>query len=281
MSVLIDHWPLALIGLALALAIGSFCSVVVDRLPWVLDEPNQHGELVDTRPWAEVLGGRSRCPHCAAPVRPVDNLPILSYLLLRGRCRNCGEGYGAFHLLVELSVPLLALWTVWAVGWNVRLLPFVVIIPALVMVGFVDARHMIVPTRVVWPAFAAILVLSGLAVLWQGELRWLSAAAIGAVAVAGPLAALWFFSPRAMGFGDVRLAVLLGWAAGWVVGGAPVLAPLAMAVLLIFVAALVGVVVGVPLVGLRGRIPFGPSLVAALFLILPVAAPLVRQIGPA
>ena len=75
-------------GILIAFVIGSFTNVIIDRLPLELDEPNEFGELYDTRPWAEVLGGRSRCSSCGEPVRPSDNIPVVSWILLRGRCRG-------------------------------------------------------------------------------------------------------------------------------------------------------------------------------------------------
>ncbi len=84
-------------------AIGSFTCVVIDRLPLALDEPNEFGELWDTRPWREVFGGRSRCSSCGAEVTAADNIPVVSWLVLRGRCRGCGERIPAFHPVVEFA----------------------------------------------------------------------------------------------------------------------------------------------------------------------------------
>jgi len=90
-------------------AIGSFTCVIIDRLPLKLDEPNEYGELWDTRPWRDVLGGHSRCSSCGIPVRAIDNVPVLSWLILRGRCRACRAPISPRYPIVELAAGALAL----------------------------------------------------------------------------------------------------------------------------------------------------------------------------
>lgn len=274
--------PVVLIfGTLLAFAVGSFLCVIIDRLPVELDEPNEYGDSYDTRPWGEVLGGHSRCSSCGEPVRARDNIPVLSWLLLRGRCRGCGERIPAFHPIVELLLPLLFLGAVWSIGWDWRLLPVLGLIPAGVAVSVIDLRTMIVPTRIVWPAFGLVVALSVIASGIESEWAWLLTALVGLAALAGPLFVLWFLLPSGMGFGDVRLAVLLGWTVGFY-GGTEPMAGAILAVAVLFAAAVIGLVVGIVALGARGRkarVPWGPSLFAASMLLVGVAEPYLNAFG--
>ncbi|UDY37959.1 prepilin peptidase [Dermatobacter hominis] len=272
---------LLVFGTVTAFAVGSFLCVVIDRLPLALNEPNEYGDLYDTRPWNEVLGGHSRCDECGEPIRAIDKIPVLSWILLRGRCRGCSERIPAFHPVVELLTPALFLAAVWAIGWDWRLLPVLGLIPAGIAVSVIDIRTMIVPTRVVWPAFGAVVALSVVTAAIEGEWSWLLAAATGLAALAGPLFVLWFFLPSGMGFGDVRLAVLLGWTIGFYAGTRPVAAVL-LAVITLFFAAVIGLVMGIAVMGARGRkakVPFGPALVMAAFLSIALAEPILDSFG--
>lgn len=268
-------------GALFFLFLGSFVCVVIDRLPLALDEPNEYGELWDTRPWPEVLGGRSRCSDCGEGVRPIDNVPVLSWLVLRGRCRSCGAKIPGFHPLVELASPLLYLAMVWAIGWQVTLLPVLWLIPVGLAVAVIDLRTLIVPTRIVWPAFFVAVVLAVVVAGVEGEWAWLLSALVGLVAFAGPLFVLWFALPRSMGFGDVRLATLLGWTLGFYAGTRP-LAGLYLAFVCLAVSSMIGLVVGVVALGARGRkaqVPFGPALVAGTFVCIALAPEILDPFG--
>lgn len=261
------------VGALWYLAIGSFVCVIIDRLPVRLEEENRFGELWDTRPWPEVFGGTSRCSSCGASVRPLQNIPVVSWIVLRGRCRSCGERIPVFHPWVELITPLLFLGAVWAIGINWWLLPALWLIPVGVAVSVIDLRTMIVPTRIVWPAFAVSVVLTAGVAAIEGEWSLLLSALIGVAVLAGPLFVLWFLMPSAMGFGDVRLTVLLGWNLGFYAGTRP-MAPVMLALICLTLSAMIGLVVGVGAMGLRGRkakVPFGPALVAGTFVCIALA----------
>ncbi len=264
---------LVVFGTLVYFAIGSFTCVVIDRLPVELDEENEYGERWDTRPWSEVFGGHSRCSTCGEPVRPYDNIPVVSWLLLRGRCRGCGSRIPGFHPIVELICPLLFLGAVWAIGGTWQLLPVLWLIPVGVAVSAIDLRTLIVPTRIVWPAFFVTVALSVVAAGVEGEWSWLLSAAVGLAVLAGPLFVLWFLIPRGMGFGDVRLSVLLGWSVGFSAGVRPVAAAV-LALACLTVSAVVGIVYGVIGLSARGRdakVPFGPALVVGAFLCIALA----------
>lgn len=262
---------LVVFGAFAFLAIGSFTCVVIDRLPVELDEPNQYGDAYDTRPWREVFGGNSRCSSCGTPVRPVDNIPVVSWLVLRGKCRGCGDRIPGFHPAVELITPLLFLAAVWALGADWRLLPLLWLIPALVAVSVIDLRTFIVPTRIIWPAFFVTVALSVVAALIEGEWRWLLSAVVGLLVLAAPLFVIWFIRPQGMGFGDIRLATVLGWSVGFFSGVRPAAAVM-LAVIAMALSAILGILLGVVVLGARGRkarVPFGPAMVAgALICIL-------------
>lgn len=263
-------------------AIGSFTCVIIDRLPVLLDEPNQYGELWDTRAWADVFGGHSRCSSCGEPVRPVDNIPVLSWLLLKGRCRGCEARIPAFHSLVELASPLLFLGAVWSIGlddW--RLMTALWLIPVGLAILVIDQMTLIVPTRIVWPAFFVTVVLSVIAAGLEGVWAWLVTAAVGLVALAGPLFLIWFINPKGMGFGDVRLVTLLGFAVGFF-GGVRPMAGVIMGLMCLTIAALSGIIIGVLVLGARGRkakVPFGPALIISAWICIALAEPMLEPFG--
>jgi len=225
------------------LIIGSFLNVVIWRVP--------RKESIVKPP--------SHCPACDAKIANRDNVPVISWLLLRGRCRNCGTAISARYPFVELLTAVLfaAVGARFAHSW--ALPAYLVLTGALIALSAIDLEHYILPNRILCPADAAIIPL--LAAASAGEHDW---GAFVRAAIAGAIAFAVFFvihivSPKGMGFGDVRLSFLLGLGLGWlgwgeVAGG-------------LFSGFLYGAVVGVALivVRVRGRkqqIPFGPFLAA-------------------
>lgn len=272
------------------LAIGSFTCVIIDRLPVELDEPNSYGETWDTRPWREVFGGTSRCSSCGEPVRRSDNIPVVSWLLLRGKCRACGDRIPAFHPLVELAVPLVGAAIVVANvsydGWTWALMPYLFVVPVGVAVSVIDWRVFIVPTRIVWPSFFGLVALSAIAALLEGEPSWLLGGLVGIGVLAGPLFVMWWFLAAKMGFGDVRLCVVLGWVVGFAAmaaGGGPMTSVM-LALVVMVVASALGILHGVAYGIAHGmvkwdrkrKVPFGPSVVTATFLALVFVEPFVE-----
>jgi leader peptidase (prepilin peptidase)/N-methyltransferase len=253
--------------------VGSFTNVVIARLPRELAEPNEFDEVWDTHPWREVLGGESHCAGCGRRLGVLDLVPVVSWIALRGKCRSCGARIPAYHPLVEALVPALGVlaWVVMGWGWELGLVLWLV--PVGVAIAAIDFRTLMVPTRLVWPAFAVTVVLSIAAALQRGDWKLLSCAIIGVLVLAGPLAVIWFAMPAGMGFGDVRLAVLAGWTigfqAGGVIGDAAILA---LGTLL--VACVVGIVIGLGLMGARGlraKVPFGPAILISCYTLCLVA----------
>jgi leader peptidase (prepilin peptidase) / N-methyltransferase len=174
-----------------ALAVGSFLNVVASRLPL--------GRSV-SRP-------ASACPHCGAPILPRDNIPLVSYLLLRGRCRDCSAAIGWRYPAVELATAVLVTACVADFGLSLHALAGAIFCAALVAISATDIERRIVPNRIVLPATAVVLALM---LAWRPSVEW-PAAGFGA-ALFLFLAALAY--PRGMGMGDVKLTLLLGVAVG-------------------------------------------------------------------
>ena len=225
---------LAALALVAGLAIGSFLNVVIHRLP--------RGE--------SIVKPRSRCPGCGTQIRSVDNVPVLSWLLLRGRCRTCGEPISARYPLVEALTGLLFAAVVLAEGADRDTWLGLALVTALVPIAFIDLDHRIIPNRIVAPAAVVGLVL--VAVLRTDDLveHLIAMAAAGGAFL---LVALAY--PRGMGMGDVKLAGLLGIYLGRAVGPA------------LLIALFAGSVVGIGIMARRGAaegrktaVPFGPFL---------------------
>jgi leader peptidase (prepilin peptidase)/N-methyltransferase len=174
-----------------ALALGSFLNVVAARLP-------------ERR---SVVRPRSSCPTCSTEIAWYDNVPVLSYLVLRGRCRTCSTRIGLLYPAVELATAGLLAGCVLAFGLSWRAAAAAVFCAALVVVTATDLTHRIVPNLVVIPAAVAVLALMTLA---DPSPEW----AIGAVGASGFLLAAALVYPGGMGMGDVKLALLMGAALG-------------------------------------------------------------------
>jgi len=225
---------------AFGLIIGSFLTVVVERVPAK----------------RSIVLPRSSCPRCGAMIRGRDNVPVISWILLGGRCRSCGERISALYPLTELATA--GLFAGAAAAFD-RLFPAIMVaafLGLLVALSLIDARHRVIPNRVVYPSFLVFggLVLAGAA---AGQGLDLARAGIGLAAFGGGLLVVAVISPRGMGMGDVKLAGLIG-----LVLGSLGLSYVAVAA---FAAVLAGGLGGVATLilagGGRGRmIPFGPYL---------------------
>ena len=215
------------------LAFGSFLNVVAYRLP--------RGESL-VRP-------RSRCPHCGAAVRPRDNVPVLGWLLLRGRCRDCHAPISARYPLVEALTALLCLLVVAVKGLEPEALLGVVLVLLLVPITLIDLEHRIIPnTLTLLGAVSGVALVAALLTDRLPE-HLIAAAAAGGFFLIAAVA-----YPAGMGMGDVKLAAVLGIFLGRAVAPA------------LFAALLAGSLVGVALVARHGAaarkrgIPFGPWL---------------------
>ena len=218
------RFELALMCAVLGLVVGSFLNVVIYRVP--------RGESI-VRPG-------SHCPRCGAAVRMRDNIPVVSWLVLGGRCRHCGAGISPRYILVEvLTAALFAAGAV-RLGYSAALPAALATIAALVALSAIDLEQLTLPKRVVYPSLIIVVVLLAIAAAKDDAWTRLGVAALCAVA--------WFLlffvinlaSPRVLGFGDVRLSPLLGIFLGWF--------GWRFAVVGFFLANLVGAVVGLALI---------------------------------
>jgi leader peptidase (prepilin peptidase) / N-methyltransferase len=222
---------------------GSFFNVVAYRLP--------RGESL-SRP-------RSRCPGCQTPIKPYDNVPIVSWLALRGKCRACGSRISARYPVVEAVTALLCGLVVLAKGLDKDAVLPLALVLLLVPVTLIDLDHRIIPNK---------LMIVG-AVLAPALLLWVDPDALAEHLIAGVAAGGFFLVavlayPRGMGVGDIKLAAVLGLFLGRAVGPA------------VFIALISGTLVGALIMARKGvaegrktAVPFGPFLalggVVALF----------------
>ncbi|MCP4434472.1 MAG: prepilin peptidase [Actinomycetia bacterium] len=272
---------LLVVGCFVFLAIGSFVCVIIDRLPHKLDEPDEFGDVWGSRPWREVIHGKSRCSSCSAVIKAYDNVPVASYVALRGKCRSCGARIPGYHPLVELAAPVAFVLALWVLGTTWLLAPVLWFIPVALAVAVIDLRTLIVPTAIVWPATGVLVAVSVGAAGLTGEWGRLLVALIGVAVVAGPLFLLWFAIPAGMGFGDVRLAVSVGLLVGFY-GGTRPMAGVALGVITLLAASALGLLIGFVALGVRGRkaqVPFGPGFVLGGFGVALMAEPILESWG--
>lgn len=221
--------------------VGSFLNVCIHRIP--------SGE--------SVAFPASHCPQCLAAIKPYDNIPIVSYLVLRGRCRSCAAPISRRYPLVEMLGGIAAVGALCAFGLTAKALLIFAFLAALIVVTFIDLDHQIIPDAISIPGifvgFAAALLF--------GHPSWLSSLAgiaLGGGLLWGVAAGYeWLTGREGMGGGDIKLLAMIGAFLGW--RAIPVT---------LLLASLLGTVIGVTLMTLRGRdtkmaIPFGPFLAAA------------------
>jgi len=238
---------LSLAIFAVGAVVGSFLNVCIHRLP--------AGE--------SVVFPASHCPACQAPIRPYDNIPLVSYLLLRGRCRACGATISFRYPLVEMLAGFAAVVTLQLTGWSPEFVITFAFLCALIVITFIDLDHQLIPDAISLPGIGVGFLA---AVLPSGP-GW-TASLLGIALGGGVLWAIaegyhWWTQREGMGGGDIKLLAMIGAFLGW--RAVPVT---------LMIASLTGTVVGLALMWGRGRdsrtpIPFGPFLafgaVCALF----------------
>jgi leader peptidase (prepilin peptidase)/N-methyltransferase len=279
--------PLPLAGAftaALGAIIGSFLNVVIHRVP--REE--------------SIVFPNSRCPACATAISPLDNVPVLSYLILRGRCRHCGvrisARYPAVELLTALLYTVVFLGHLYLRGEVTLMLPFdLVFVTALIALIFIDAEHKLLPNVITYPgiifALAARIavpflvgpqafddlggLLAGPLAGWPVWAASLVGAGLGALAGGGSLWLMGWLWERlrgveAMGLGDVKMMFMVGAYLGW-----------RLTVVTIFLAVLSGSIIGILLMLRRGEknlqmeLPFGIYLGSGAIVALLVGARMV------
>jgi leader peptidase (prepilin peptidase)/N-methyltransferase len=232
----------AVIAFGLGLIFGSFATVVAHRIP------RQEG----------IVTGRSKCPSCGHEIRALENIPLVSYVILRGRCRNCGAKISPRYPLIELVTGLLFAASVIRYDVTVQAVVYAAFFWVLVVLTAIDLEHKLLPNRVVYPSFiVGSIALVALAII-DGEFDRLRDAGVGVAVFGGFLFVVAFIVPAGMGGGDVKLAFVLGEFLGYAGGVGIVLLAMFTSFVL---GALIGVVVMIATGGNRKmQVPFGPFL---------------------
>ena len=269
--------------LLLGLIVGSFLNVVIHRLPIMMERQWREqcaelqageaaaGTAASGKPAERytLIAPRSACPACHAPIGALQNIPILSYLFLRGRCARCGARISLRYPLVEALTGLLSALVAWKLGFGWPSLAALALTWFLVALAGIDIGHQLLPDSLTLP------------LMWMGLLLSLFAPGPGGapipvdpraslIGAAAGYASLWsvyhlfraLTAREGMGYGDFKLLAALGAWLGW-----------RMLLPVVLIAAAVGAVTGIVLIGVRGRshaapIAFGPFLAAAGWLML-------------
>jgi leader peptidase (prepilin peptidase)/N-methyltransferase len=250
--------------LLLGLLIGSFLNVLVYRLPVMMqrDWQAQAREILELpalpdAPLFNLILPNSRCPHCGHEIRPWENLPLISYLFLRGKCSSCKAPISLRYPLVELACGLLSAYVAWHFGFTWQTAGMLLLTWGLLAMSLIDADHQLLPDALVLP-----LLWRGLIANYFGLFTSLEAALWGAIGGYLSLwSVYWLFKlvtgKEGMGYGDFKLLAMLGAWGGWQI--------LPLTILL---SSLVGAVLGLIMLRLRNAetstpIPFGPYLAIA------------------
>lgn len=252
-------WFLLVVAAVLGLTIGSFLNVVIYRVP--------NGK--------SLVSPSSHCPHCQTPIRNRHNVPVLGWLVLRGRCADCRAAISPRYPLVEFFTSVAFVLVTWRLHSSDRLpglpawLYFTAIAIALAAID-IDCHRL--PNAIVLPSYPVLALLLAVPALWQRDYAPLLRAAVGCAVLFGGYFALALAYPKGMGFGDVKLAGLIGAMLGW----------LGYSALLVgaFTAFLLGGLAGVVVIASRrgnGKtpLPFGPFMLTAAGLALCLAHPIV------
>lgn len=265
-SMVIEAAYLVLLGV-LGACVGSFLNVVIYRMP--LEISVNHPR-------------RSFCPTCSHTLAWYDNVPILAYCYLRGRCRYCGTAYGVRYPLVEALTALLFVLVAYRFGFSFATPVYLVFVSLLVAVAFIDLDHYIIPTELVWIGLgtAAVALLVDGFVPGAGERLLCRSWLHGLLGAAGGYAVLWVIrflasvvvGKEAMGLGDLNLLAMFGAFFGW-----------QSLLLIVLLSSLVGAVIGLYIkytrrLGRFAEIPFGPYLVIAALVYLLYGQELVEML---
>ncbi len=265
-----NHAFLVMVTAVLGLMVGSFLNVVIHRLPVMMEREwrSQCKDLLeieassDNKEAYSLVRPRSRCPDCGHQISALENIPVLSYLALRGRCSECGTRISPRYPLIEMLTGILSAIVAWHFGYGWPLAAALLFTWSMIPLSVIDIEHQLLPDAIILPVLWAGLVLSLFGVFVDSTTSIIGAAA-------GYLS-LWtvyqvfrlLTGKQGMGFGDFKLLALCGAWMGWQALPA-----------IIVLSSLVGAVVGISLILVRGRdrnlpIPFGPYLAAAGWLAL-------------
>lgn len=246
----------------IGLMVGSFLNVVIFRLPKMMEREwrqqcaELRGETIETLPPLSLAKPRSACPHCEHKITALENIPIISYLVLRGRCSQCNASISVRYPIIEALTGIISSFVAWHFGYGFLAIAALIFVWAMIVLAFIDLDTQLLPDDVTLP-----LLWVGLLVNLGDGFTDIRSAIIGAVS--GFLAlwlVYWCFKlatgKEGMGYGDFKLLAVIGAWFGW-----------KMLPLVILLSSLVGAIVGIGLiVATKHRrddpIPFGPYLVS-------------------
>ncbi len=263
-------WLFAGVVFVFALVVGSFLNVVIHRLPimlereWKAECTRLDGREPEQQPVYNLLRPRSACVSCGKTITAAENIPVIGWLVLRGRCSGCGTKISPRYPVVELFTAVLSAAVALRFGFAVETAAALVLTWALIALSGIDIDHQILPDSITLPMLWLGIVLSLFQTTFSGEVLFITPSRAILGAVLGYLT-LWSVyhlfrlatGKEGMGYGDFKLLALLG---AWL-GPAPL-------PLIILLSAFVGAAVGVTLIVLRRQdrnipIPYGPYLAAA------------------
>ncbi|MBI4193917.1 MAG: prepilin peptidase [Betaproteobacteria bacterium] len=262
---LLQSSPALLVGVCvlLGLAVGSFLNVVIYRLPRMIERQwrAECAELAGTEPPSRetfnLVVPRSRCPSCGHGITALENIPVISYVVLGGKCSACNAGISLRYPLVEALTGLVSGYAAWRFGFSSAALGALLFAWAMIAVAFIDLDTLYLPDAITLP-----LIWAGLLVNLGGVFVEIESAVIGATAGYLTLwCVFWIYKlttgKEGMGYGDFKLLAAIGAWLGW-----------KMLPLVILLSSFVGAAVGIALIILVRRdrnrpIPFGPYLAAA------------------
>jgi leader peptidase (prepilin peptidase)/N-methyltransferase len=247
----LPSWIFTLIGLAYGLMVGSFANVCISRLPKK----------------ESVVYPASHCPNCNKPIHAIDNIPLISYILLQGKCRNCKQKISMIYPAIELVTGLLTAAVFYRFGFSWECLIFAIVVPTLVIITMIDIEHQIIPDVITLPGIifglAAGSYMNGwldsvVGLVLGGGMFWLLAE--GYLRMQGKVG---------MGGGDIKYIAAAGALMGWV-----------QVLFIIFVGALAGGIfggigMGVKKLNFLSRVPFGPFLALATLISIFFGDPIV------
>lgn len=229
--------------------VGSFLNVCIHRIPRV----------------QSIIKPSSRCPSCNTPIKPWDNIPILSYIILHGRCRSCKAGISLRYPVVEAINALLYTAVLWRFGPGWHTLVYLTFVSSLIVITLIDLDFQIIPDSITLPGipiglFAGSLILPD--PLFRISLLGYKASIIGFLVGGGLFYAVALLSRGGMGGGDIKMMAMVGALMGW-----------KSVLLTTFLGSLFGAVLGIFLMVFKGKdrktkIPFGPFLAAGAVITL-------------
>ena len=263
----------AAVAVFLGLLIGSFLNVVIYRLPLMMEREwrgqcrellgvNEDSAAAAPAPAFNLITPRSRCPHCERPVAAAENIPLLSYLWLKGRCAGCGARISLRYPLIEAITGMLSGVVAWHFGFGWEAAAALILTWGLIALTVIDFDHQLLPDSLTLPLLWLGLLLSIDALFVDSGTSIIGAAAGYLCLWTIYVLFKWATGKEGMGYGDFKLLAMLGAWVGW--QGLPVI---------VLLSSVVGAAVGISLILIRGRdrnipIPFGPYLATAGWLTL-------------